>query len=472
MHSIQIQLDTDTNQWRFATGSKEHRIWRSFGRRGHRYEAVVLLCLVEQTHGASLPLSALQELVRDLGQAQNLTSRQLSALFDSINSIGEVAGKDTATWAWRIVGTKTTGAWRLQVQRGVKIFLISNSQFPQSSKFLPVGLTADLYNWEEILYLLNQILSIDLALNVGDMSQAVVLCKALLQFAFSSPTARTLVQLKYARILIQLFQFADALAVLKECRTTTTCPVLAPLCKEAVSLLQARLRYDQSGATLAPSELQRQITTLQTPYPSVGTMEAERQNLLGLFHYRQARKCSDSTQRQGLNRSAIQHFHGALLLALTTSNYHSNYQQVQAFVYNLSQLVPNPIALLTFVCRVAEEMHIGGNSRNSQWALLSLCREMHKQEQKANSIADMDAALAYLKMPKPTSPEFWLELVERTQKTKNPHEIGNAYFLAKLGLERIRATEEARKMQHCLDALCAQDAHLARVLKADSEGWN
>lgn len=118
-------------------------------------------------------------------------------------------------------------------------------------------------------------------------------------------------------------------------------------------------------------------------------------------------------------------------------------------------------------------MHVTVNPSTSQWMLLSLCKEFWKRDQKGKSISNMDAVFAELAldMPKTTLPAFWLELVKRAQTTNNSREIGNAYFLAQWGLNRIHAVGESRRMQASLDALRKGDAELARVLKADLGGW-
>lgn len=323
--------------------------------------------------------------------------------------------------------------------------------------------------------MLNQILSIDVAFNTGNLLEAGKLCETLLQSAtISSPMTRMVVKLRAVRVWIHLERFEEAHTLLKECHTSVTrCTVFASVFKEAVVLLRTRLRYDQYSSTLTPSQLQDHITTLSKPRSHIGIMEAEQYNLLGLLYRCQAEKCDHLPQRENFIRTAILYFHGALLLELTTSSYQSNYQLIQAFTCNLGQLAPNSVPFITLVLRISKEMHITANTQNSQWMLLSLCKEFWKRDQKGKSISNMDAVLAdlALDMPKTTLPAFWLELVKRAQTTNNSREIGNAYFLAQWGLARMRAIGEAHKMQACLDALRKEDAELARVLKADFGGW-
>ncbi|MEN9472816.1 MAG: hypothetical protein RLZZ495_905 [Pseudomonadota bacterium] len=124
--TLSIELDPELNQWRFAK-----RAWRPFGKgRGHRFEAAILLCLAEQPAGEAVPLSFIQVLIRDKGQAADFHPAGFSRLFESINMTGETAGEALGSWAWRIVGGKTAGAWTLELAKGVK--LSRNPAIPQS----------------------------------------------------------------------------------------------------------------------------------------------------------------------------------------------------------------------------------------------------------------------------------------------------------------------------------------------------
>lgn len=465
---IYIELDAAANRWCFAKGSEEQRVWKAFAKgKGHQHEAAILLCLAELPEGDALPIHAIQTLVQDWGRDTKLNATGLKRLYESINHAGEIAGQEASTWAWRVIGHKTTGAWGLQLNDGIQI---SKTRLPASPHphFLPAGLTADSHDCEKLVCLLRAILSIDLALNGGDVEAALLQCETLLQSDFLSHAARLLIQVKMVHILLQLRRFTDAKTLLNECGNTTDCPMLKYLAKEAHFLLRTRMRYDRDGSTLSPSELQNHINTLNTqrPTPFFGLMEAERRNLLGLLHYRQAKKCSDPEQQQLQKRAAIHHFHGALLLALATSNY----QWMQRFVYNLSLVAFNPLPLLDYAHDVGERMQIG---RNSQWILLTLCKQVYWRGERGKPItnAAIENLLAKMGMPPVTLPAFWLELVKRTQPTHNPREIGNAYFLAQWGLNRIHAVGESRRMQASLDALRKGDAELARVLKADFGGW-
>lgn len=299
-------------------------------------------------------------------------------------------------------------------------------------------------------WILNEMLGIDVAFNTGNMSQASVLAETLLKSQrLSSPAAQMLVQLRVIRIRIHTQRFQEAHDLLKECQSGISCPALSPLCKEVSVLLRTRLRYNQHNATLTQSQLQEHIDDLAKIQPSIGMLEADRQNLFGL-----------ARRRLGETREACLHFHGALLLGLAVSNY----ALVQAYAYNLSLLAPKPIPLLVYIERLCQQMHLGNDW---QWGLISLCTEFWKSEQEGNPITDMDSHFEAFKMPSTMAVTFWEELVKRTKKTNDDRQIGNAYFLAAWGLERIHATTEAKKMKAQFTALCKGNADLARVLKRD-----
>ncbi|MEN9373969.1 MAG: hypothetical protein RIR79_1521 [Pseudomonadota bacterium] len=87
--TLSIELDPEQDKWRFAK-----RAWRPFGKdRGHRFEAAILLCLAEQPAGEAVPLSFIQALIRDKGQATDFHPAGFSRLFKSINTTGETAGE-------------------------------------------------------------------------------------------------------------------------------------------------------------------------------------------------------------------------------------------------------------------------------------------------------------------------------------------------------------------------------------------
>lgn len=464
---VYIELDATANRWCFAKGSEEQRVWKAFAKgKGHQHEAAILLCLAELPEGDALPISAIQTLVQDRGRETKLNATGLKRLYESINHAGEIAGQ-----AWRVLGKKTTGTWALEIKNGIKIIHQSTNPPIHQFSLSPISLTADLYNWEEIIYLLNQILSIDVAFNTGNLLEAAKICEKLLQSTtISSPMTRMVVKLRTVRVWIHLERFEEAHTLLKECHTIVTRDKISySIFKEPVTLLYMRLRYDQYSSTLTPSQLQAHITTLSKPRSQIGMMEAERYNLLGLLYICQAKKYDNLPQRENIIRTAILYFHSALFLELTTSSYQSNYQLIQAFTYNLGELAPNYGPFIALVFRISKEMYITANDKNSHWVLLSLCKEFWKRDQKGKSISNMDAVFAELAldMPKTTLPAFWLELVRRAKTTHKSREMSNAYFLALWGLNRIHATGEAKKLQADWQALCKENAELRRFWKVD-----